>query len=65
MAEKELSMQEAFDKLNELLAKMDSDDLSLEDNFKLYEEGLALVKVCNEKLDTIEKKIITLEEKDD
>lgn len=65
MAEKELTMQEAFDKLNELLAKMDSEDLTIEDNFKLYEEGLELVKVCNEKLDAIEKKIITLEEKND
>lgn len=66
MAEKnEISMQEAFDALNELLAKMDNEDLSLEENFNLYEEGLKLVKICNEKLDAIEKKIIILEEKND
>lgn len=66
MAEKnEMSMQEAFDALNELLAKMDNEDLSLEENFNLYEEGLKLVKICNEKLDAIEKKIIILEEKND
>ena len=63
MAEnKEMTMEEAFSALKELLAKMESEELSLEENFRLYEEGLSLVKLCSEKLDTIEKKIIVLEE---
>lgn len=59
---KEISVEEAFDNLKNLLEKMDQEELSLEENFALYEEGLKLVKVCNDKLDMIEKKIIVLEE---
>ena len=61
---KDMTMEEAFDALKELLEKMESDELSLEESFGLYEQGLALVKTCNEKLDAIEKKIIVLEEGD-
>lgn len=59
---KEMTMEEAFAALKEVLGKMEAEDLSLEENFRLYEEGLGLVKLCNDKLDTIEKKIIVLEE---
>ena len=59
---KEMTMEEAFAALKELLGRMESEELSLEENFRLYEEGLRLVKLCSEKLDTIEKKIIVLEE---
>lgn len=61
MATNEKTMEESFEELKALLDKMESEDLTLEENFKLYEEGLKLVKTCNEKLDKIEKQIIVLE----
>lgn len=57
-----MTMEEAFLKLKSILDKMEAGELSLEENFALYEEGLKLVKYCGEKLDTIEKKITILEE---
>ena len=33
---------------------------ALEDAFADYEEGMKLVKSCNEKIETIEKKILVL-----
>ena len=58
---KELTMDEAYQKLQAVLEKMESEDLGLEESFKLYEEGLGLVKLCSAKLDEIEKKMIILE----
>lgn len=55
-------MEEAFEELNELLTKMDSDQISLEDSFKLYQEGVQLVRYCNEKIDKVEKQLIILNE---
>lgn len=57
----ELTTEEAFARLEDLISKMEEDDLSLEDSFSTYEEGLKLVKLCSDKLDMIEKKIIVLE----
>lgn len=51
----ELSLEEAFDKLDEILADLESDALSLEDSFTLYQKGMQLVKGCSEKIDTVEK----------
>lgn len=62
MEQKEMSMEEAFDRLNELLGQMESEEHSLEETFRLYQEGLGLVKYCGGKIDTIEKQLIILEE---
>ncbi|HAH18118.1 exodeoxyribonuclease VII small subunit [Eubacterium sp.] len=58
---KELSIEDIYDKLDGLIEQMDSDDISLEDSFKLYNEGLSLVKECNEKIEKVEKDIEVLE----
>ena len=58
---KEMTMDEAFQQLQAVLEKMESGELGLEESFKLYEEGLGLVKLCSSKLDEIEKKMIILE----
>ncbi len=36
---------------------MEAEDASLEDTFKNYEQGMQLVKFCNEKIDGVEKKV--------
>lgn len=58
---KELSIEDIYDKLDGLIEQMDSDVISLEDSFKLYNEGLSLVKECNEKIEKVEKDIEVLE----
>ena len=62
MTDKEMTMEEAFDKLNGLLGDMEQNEHTLEETFLLYGEGVELVKLCHEKIDAIEKKLVILEE---
>ena len=58
---KEMTMDEAYKALQEVLEQMENGDLELEQKFTLYQKGLALVKLCSDKLDDVEKKMIILE----
>lgn len=53
----ELSIEEAFERLDTLLEKLEDRETSLEESFALYQRGMELLKHCNEKIDTVEKKI--------
>ena len=35
----------------------EKDDISLEDSFKYYKEGMELLKYCNDAIDKVEKKV--------
>jgi len=37
-------------------------ELSLEDSFNLYQEGMELVKCCNRTINDVEKKVLALDE---
>ena len=37
-------------------------ETSLEDSFRLYKQGMELLKYCNDKLDTVEKKMLQMNE---
>ncbi len=56
----EMNVEETFAALDELIAKLESGEGSLEDAFKNYEEGVRLVKSCNDKIEKIEKQVIVL-----
>ena len=56
-----ITLEEAFVELNGIIEKMSADDISLEDSFELYNNGISLVKLCNEKIEKVEKKIEILE----
>lgn len=43
---------------------MKTGDVSLEDSFKLYNEGWKLIQNCNQQLDKVEKKIVVLNQKE-
>lgn len=55
--QQELSLEETFEKLNQMLEKLENRELPLEESFQLYKEGMELLRICNEKIDTVEKKI--------
>ena len=57
---KEKTLEESFSQLNEIVEKLEQDDLSLEQSFKVYQVGMQLLKECNEKIDTVEKKMVQL-----
>lgn len=53
----ELSIEDAFNSLDALLEKMEEKETTLEETFAMYQRGVELLKYCNEKIDTVEKKI--------
>ena len=60
--EEELSLEEAFQELGILAQKLEDRETSLEDSFLLYQQGMELLKFCNGKLDTVEKKMLQMNE---
>ncbi len=53
----ELTYEEAYDKLEEILAKLESKNTSLDESLSLYEEGIKLFKYCNTLLEDAQLKI--------
>ena len=53
-------IEEAFAMLDRILAKMDEEGVTLEESFKCYEQGMKLIKYCNETIDAVEKKVQVL-----
>ena len=58
----EQSLETVFEQLDEIVGKLEGENVSLEESFQLYHQGVDLLKVCNEKIDTIEKKMLILDE---
>ena len=66
MAQKEATLEESFGELEKILQELDKENVSLEESFDLYTKGMELVKICNSKIETVEKKLrIIGEEKAD
>lgn len=59
---KEISLEESFEKLDEMLNELESPDISLEESFRVYQEGMKLLKQCNETIDRVEKNVLKLNE---
>ena len=53
----ELTLEEAFSRLDNLAARLEQRDIPLEESFRLYKEGMDLLKFCRERIDTVEKKM--------
>ncbi len=51
------NFEEALDELAQVVEQLDSGDLSLDDSFAAYEKGVGLAKLCNQKLNEVEKKV--------
>ncbi len=60
--QKELSLEENFAGLEEIIEKLESDDLPLEEAFMAYSDGMRLLKVCNDQIDRVEKQVLKLTE---
>ena len=52
-----MTFEENLKKLETLVAKMDSGELNLDEMIKAFEEGRALVKTCQDDLESIRLKI--------
>lgn len=57
--------EDALNKLEKIVSKLEEGDIPLEESLKLFEEGIRLSRFCNQKLDEAEKKVeILLKDKD-
>ena len=54
-------IEENFEKLEQIIQKMQSDEVSLDESFALYQDGIKLVKESNEQIEKIEQEIKVLE----
>lgn len=60
MGEQEQTLEEIFKELDEIIEKMQQREVSLEDSFQLYEQGIQKLKQCNSKIDYVEKQMLLL-----
>ena len=59
---KEMKLEEALDRIDMLLKKMGDKEVSLEETCSLYQEGMQLLKRCNEQIDGVEKQMLQIDE---
>ena len=57
MAKKELTFEEAMNRLSTVVSTLEQKDQPLDTTIDLFEEGLNLVKSCESKLKNFESKI--------
>ena len=56
------TLEELFSGIEDVIQRMEEDDVSLEDSFHLYHKGIDILKMCNDKIDKVEKKMQILDE---
>ncbi len=62
MEEQEISLEQAFTQLDQIINDMEQSHISLEESFTKYHEGMKLLKLCNEKIEHVEKKVYMINE---
>ena len=55
--DKQIQFEEAFKRLDDIVTKLESGDLSLEESMTLFEEGITLTETCKIRLEAAEQKI--------
>lgn len=59
--QKEPTLQDIFGQLDEVIEGMEQENVSLEETFELYHKGMGMLKMCNDKIDKVEKKMLLLD----
>lgn len=60
--EKKENLKEMFDRLDQVIGTLEGEDVSLEEAFGLYDQGMKLIRRCNQTINEVEKKILVLDE---
>ncbi len=58
----EVTIEQTFEQLDQIMEKLESSGITLEESFACYEAGMKLVKACSDKIDKVEKQILVLQE---
>jgi len=62
--EKELSFEEAMERLEGIVNVLEDGDVPLEEAITKYKEGMELAKICNEKLKSVEEQLTEILKED-
>ena len=57
---KGLNFEQSLKRLEEIVDKLEGEELALEESLKLFEEGVKLAESCGRRLDDAEKKVTLL-----
>ena len=61
---REQSIEESLARIDEILEKMESEETGLEETFRLYEQGLKLIRHAEAGIDKVEKQIRIISEEE-
>ena len=56
------NLEQKFQALEEVIEKLEGEDVTLEQSFDLYNKGMTLLKNCTRMIDEVEKKVLVLDE---
>lgn len=65
MEKKELTFEEKMNKLEDIVRKIDSGDLNLDDNLKYYLEGTKLINELEKTIEDAKEKIENIQKNND
>ncbi len=57
MARKKKTYEEAAERLEEIVEKLENSDVSLEESINLYKEGMELTLLCRQKLEAVRQEV--------
>ena len=61
MSDKELSFEQAMERLEQIIRQLERSDLALSESLKLFEEGTGLLSRCSALLDEAEQTVVRLQ----
>ena len=62
---KNTEFEDAMKKLDDIVKKLETGGINLDESLLLFEEAVKLIRLCNEKLDFAEQKVKILTESQD
>jgi len=60
--EQALSLEETFGMIEEVIARLEAEEITLEESFAQYNRGMTLLAQCNATIDRVEKKVLKISE---
>ena len=58
----DLSLEEAFGQIEDGIAHLETEEITLEESFREYNRGMQLLRHCNDAIDRVEKKVLQINE---
>lgn len=56
------NLEAMFQDLEHVITALEGDEVTLEQSFRLYHEGMEMIRICNQSIETIEKKVQVIDQ---